>query len=296
MLIVKSVTHHAGSMPWFEESGTESGVWTLIMVGYGKCVYWLEEEKVLLEKGDALLIPAGTEFYGKSIPSLSHEKYVVTFLPDPAKFPAEHPKKSSGLPDNPAELPAQPAAPAPHAEALSPTLPLLQLSDHAHLRPGPSDLLLGRLQTLHEDWTERRTYREVLAEALLLEALVLLNREWDRGPRSSAKHKLAEQMKVYIKTHYRRKLTKDELGATTGKSPNYCAALFREMTGQTIGDYVHATRVKTAVSMLRHSQLTVGDISEYVGYADASYFHRIFRRITGHPPSFYMREREEPQP
>ncbi|WP_159887235.1 helix-turn-helix domain-containing protein [Paenibacillus puerhi] len=269
MLLVKSVTHHAGSMPWFEESGTESSAWTLILVGYGKCVYWLEEEKVLLEKGDALLIPAGLRFYGKSIPSLSHEKYVVTFLP---------------------------GASAPHAAGDGrPPLPLLQLAEYVQLRCGPSDLLLARLQLMHENWTERLSYHEIMAQALLLETLTLLSREWDRGPHSSAKHGLAEHMKTYIKQHYRRRVTKEELAAVTGKSPNYCATLFRQMTGQTISDYVHAARVKTAVSMLRHSRLTVADIGEYVGYADASYFHRIFRRMTGYPPSFYMRERDEPQ-
>ncbi|SDD78444.1 AraC-like ligand binding domain-containing protein [Paenibacillus sp. UNCCL117] len=278
MLRMKSVTHHAGSTPWFEESGANrEASWFLILIGYGKCVYWLEEEKALLEKGDALLIPAGVRFYGKSIPSLSHEKYVVTFqprLPEPSPAPAE---PSASGPDQP------------------PALPLLRLASFVHLRPGSSELLLSRLQLMHRNWTERLPYYEVMAQALLLETLTLLNRELDRGPHSSARHQLAEHMRAYIKQHYRRKITKEELAAVTGKSPNYCATLFRQVTGETISDYVHAVRIKTAIAMLRHSRLTVSDIGEYVGYADVSYFHRIFRRMTGNPPSFYMKEREEPQ-
>lgn len=261
MLSIKSVAHHAGTMPWFEESGQESALWSFILVGYGKCVYWVEGEKVLLEKGDVLLIPAGTRFYGKSIPSLSHEKYVVTFT---------------------------------IAAEADPPLPIIAVAHHLHLRSLQADLLLGRIQTMEEEWKEHLPYCKAMGQALLLEVLTRLNREWDQGPRSSVKHRQAEAMKAYIKNHYREKVTKYELAATIGKSPNYTAALFSETTGQTISDYVHAMRIKTAIYMLRHSQLTVGDIADYLGYCDTSYFHRTFRRLTGTSPSAYMKERVEP--
>ncbi|MGG2198015.1 helix-turn-helix domain-containing protein [Paenibacillus validus] len=261
MLSVKSVSRHAGTMPWFEESGQENALWSFILVGYGKCVYWLEGEKVLLEKGDVLLIPAGTSFYGKSIPSLSHEKYVVTFAVS----------TETGL-----------------------ALPITAVTHPLHLRSTQADLLLGRIQTMWEEWTEQFPYREAMGHALLLEMLTRLNREWDHGPRSSVKHRQAEAMKAYIKNHYREKVTKDELAAAIGKSPNYAATLFRLTTGQTISDYVHTMRIKTAIYMLRHSQLTVGDIADYLGYCDTSYFHRTFRRLTGASPSVYMKERVEP--
>ncbi|WP_281890290.1 AraC family transcriptional regulator [Paenibacillus sp. YYML68] len=260
MLDVLTVSHHSGTMPWFEEHEQGSRSYTFILVGYGRCVYWIEESKTVLDKGDVLLIPPRTRFYGKSIPSLSHEKYVITF------------NVSIDVP-----------------------LPLLHQSETLHMNPGIADLLLSRLQTMHEEWGERLPYREVMAAALLLEALTRLTREWEQGPHSSAKHRQAEQLKAYIKNHYREKVTKDELGAVIDRSPNYTASLFKEVTGQTISDYVHATRVKTAIYMLRHSALTVSDIADYLGYSDPSYFHRTFRKLTGASPSVYMKERVEVQ-
>ncbi|WP_375295215.1 helix-turn-helix domain-containing protein [Paenibacillus sp.] len=39
--------------------------------------------------------------------------------------------------------------------------------------------------------------------------------------------------------------------------------------------------------MLNESLLTISEISDFVGYSDLSYFQRMFKRIAGHPPSFF---------
>ncbi|CAG7635541.1 HTH-type transcriptional activator Btr [Paenibacillus solanacearum] len=257
-LHIEGIRHDAGTVQWYEEAERESPVWTLILVGYGKCLYRVEGEKLLLEKGDLALIPDHTVFYGKTIPSVSHEKYVVTFT---------------------------------HEDGAS-LLPLLGSPRWTRLRTGKYELLLSRMQTMKEQWTERHPYYRPMCQALLLEMLAHMNREADEGAHASIKHRHAELMKTYIQNHYREKVTKEHLGAVIEKSPNHAAVLFREVTGQTIGDYVHAMRLKTAVYLLRHSQRTIADIADYLGYCDASYFHRIFKRETGRSPSAYVRDRE----
>ncbi|UUZ90956.1 AraC family ligand binding domain-containing protein [Paenibacillus sp. P25] len=79
MIRIKDVRQDAGTMPWYEEAPEESLSYSLILMGYGKCIYWVQGEKLILEKGEALLIPPGTVFYGKSIPSVSHDKFVVVY-------------------------------------------------------------------------------------------------------------------------------------------------------------------------------------------------------------------------
>lgn len=263
MLEIREVRHDAGTMQWYEEEPEPSDHWSLILMGYGRCIYWIEGEKVLLEKGDNLLVPAGSVFYGKSIPSVSHEKYAVSFT-------------VSG------------------ASATAPPLPLLAGTGFKRLRSAKTELLLARAAVMHEQWREKLPYAEVLCGALLLECLTYVNREWDQGPLSSVKHRQAEQMKSFLKNRYRGKVTKEDLAAVIGKSPNYAASLFSEMTGQTISDYVHGLRIKTAVYLLRHSGLTIADIAEQLGYCDASYFHRTFKKLTGTAPSEMLKERETP--
>ncbi|MGF7033873.1 AraC family transcriptional regulator of arabinose operon [Paenibacillus mucilaginosus] len=261
MLQIENIRRDAGTMPWFEEVEREADSWSFILMGYGKCVYWVQGEKMLLEKGDVLLLPPGVTYYGKSIPSLTHEKYVTTF--------------SSG---------AGGAAP----------LPLLASDQPLRWRCAAWELLLARAQTMAQEWAEGAPYTGVLCSALLLESLTRLNREYDKGPHTALLHRQGELMTAYLRNHYREKVTKEDLAAVIGRSPGHAAVLFREATGQTISEYTHGLRIKTAVYLLRHSDLTVADIAEQLGYCDPSFFHRTFKRLTGLPPSHYLKEREAP--
>lgn len=258
MLQVVDVRRDNGTR-WYEEADAAEPRWSLAIVTYGSCVYWIAGNKIVPEKGDMLLIPDNTPFYGKSIPTVLHEKYVVSFR---------------------------------RTEA-GPTLPLLQTRSHRMWKTGMYDLLADRLKSAFAQWSEEQPYRETMAAALLAETLVYANRELDRGPPPGGKHRLVETMRGYIQLHHREPVAKEQLGEAIGKSPNYAAALFRSVTGQTIGESVHAARVKTAQYLLRHSLLTVAEIAEYVGYADPSYFYRIFKRLTGQVPSELVAERDE---
>ncbi|ULL17996.1 AraC family transcriptional regulator [Paenibacillus sp. H1-7] len=259
MLYVVDVRQDTG-VQWYEDYEHGAPWHVLVLVSYGKCLYWINHDKQMLEKGDMLLIPAGTPFYGKSIPTVTHEKYVITFRNDKS----------------------------------APQLPILSAEESCKWKTGKYELLLQRFRMMHEEWKERLTYCEAMCQSLALEILTHWNRELDEGKRSGVKERHAEQMKTYIQNHYREKVTKEHLGDVIGKSPNYAASLFSEVTGQTIGGYIHALRMKTAVYLLQHSQRTVADISDYLGYCDPSYFHKVFKRETGKPPAAYIKERELP--
>lgn len=262
MLQVVEVRRDAGA-GWFKEADPAAPVRSLALITYGSCVYWIGGAKIVAEKGDMLLISERTAFYGKSIPTLLHEKYAISFRLSPTS------------PESVAKL------------------PILDAHPYRIWKTGMYDLIADRLKTAYGQWNEALPYREVMAEAILLETLVYANRELDRGSPSRDKYRLVEAMRAFIQLRHREPVTKEQVGEAVSRSPNYAATLFREVTGQTIGEYVHAHRMKTAQYMLRHSLLTVAEISEYVGYADPSYFYRIFKRHTGRLPSELLAERDE---
>jgi Response regulator containing CheY-like receiver domain and AraC-type DNA-binding domain len=245
------------SMNWYghSEGSDTDKTYTLVLVSYGKCVYWIGADKLILEKGDLLLIPPGIDYYGKTVPTVFHEKLVVRF----------------------------------RAEKLAAELPLLNQPSEVHARLGRFEWMLDRLRSLHTEWTERTPYADIRGAAIVAEIVVLWNREFDQGPIASNTQKLVERMKQYIQQYHREKVTKDELGAYINRTPNYAATLFRRATGQTISEAVHTARMKTAVYMLTDSLLTVNEISDYLGYRDVSYFQRVFKRTTGRTPSSYSK-------
>lgn len=64
---------------------------------------------------------------------------------------------------------------------------------------------------------------------------------------------------------------------------------FKAATGSTLIDYLQNIRIEAAKRQLEQTQLPVDDISIDIGYEDASFFRRLFKRRTGLTPSQYRR-------
>lgn len=64
---------------------------------------------------------------------------------------------------------------------------------------------------------------------------------------------------------------------------------FRAATGTTLIEHLQALRVEEAKRLLEAGGLPVDEISHAVGYEDASFFRRLFKRLVGLTPSEYRR-------
>ncbi|MDI4646088.1 helix-turn-helix domain-containing protein [Cohnella hashimotonis] len=230
----------------------------LAVVTYGKLHIRIDGKPSVAAKGNVIYVPAGVSFEADTATNAFHEKYVVLLAPR---------ENATGLP------------------LLDEGIP--RIANYA-----PFEWMSDRLRTMLAEWQEQAPYAVVRCEAILMELAAVWSRELQKEPPSPSSLLLTERMKAYIAGHYREKITKEELGAAIGRTPNHAAALFKRTTGQTISEYAHAVRIKTAVYMLKESLLTAGEISEYLGYRDLSYFHRIFKKLTGFPPASFMNERK----
>ena len=68
---------------------------------------------------------------------------------------------------------------------------------------------------------------------------------------------------------------------------------FKAATGSPLIDYLQNLRIEEAKRLLESGALPVDEISAEVGYADASFFRRLFKRVTGMRPSQYRRMFED---
>ncbi len=88
----------------------------------------------------------------------------------------------------------------------------------------------------------------------------------------------------YIRTHHMRNLSLDEVAAQAHISPYYLSHLFREKLGVTFVEYVTSVRMELAKNYLLHTRLPVSVVAEKLGYEDAGYFGKVFRKYTGQTP------------
>lgn len=68
---------------------------------------------------------------------------------------------------------------------------------------------------------------------------------------------------------------------------NYISRRFREIVGISFSDYLISCRMRHACILLDETNMTVREISAAVGYRDALYFSKVFRRIMKTSPSEY---------
>lgn len=93
----------------------------------------------------------------------------------------------------------------------------------------------------------------------------------------------------YIRIHHMRNLSLEEVAENVHVSPYYLSHLFREKLGVTFVEYVTGVRMEMAKNYLLHTRLPIAAIAEKLGYDDAGYFGKVFRKYTGVTPKNYRR-------
>lgn len=72
-------------------------------------------------------------------------------------------------------------------------------------------------------------------------------------------------------------------------SEDHFIRLFKAYTGLPPYNYQLKLRIDRAIEMLENTQITVSNCAETVGFQNAAYFSKVFKRFTGHSPSYYKK-------
>ena len=105
----------------------------------------------------------------------------------------------------------------------------------------------------------------------------------------SNEDKIISTIKQYVSAHYREEISLDDLARLVFLSPNYVSELFKKQSGENFSEYLMDYRIKIAMDLLRDIQYRVVDVSEMVGYQDAKYFSRLFKKRVGMNPNTYRK-------
>jgi two-component system, response regulator YesN len=91
----------------------------------------------------------------------------------------------------------------------------------------------------------------------------------------------------YMKRCHRQSMSLDEVAHYCSLSKYHLSHLFKKEVGVSFIDLLNQIRVDKAVYYLKTSDLPVQQIAGLVGYQDANYFSRIFKRYLGCSPKEY---------
>ncbi|MGO4376068.1 helix-turn-helix transcriptional regulator, partial [Paenibacillus sp. MCAF20] len=131
--------------------------------------------------------------------------------------------------------------------------------------------------------------KETLGEMCqLLEAYLLAACERIGEKRTGKVANLVERVRAVIEQNYANgDLTAADIGKAVFLTPTYVSLLFKQETGQTVGEYLTQVRIDKAKELLRDPQYKSYDICHAIGYTDPSYFTKLFKKATGVTPSVY---------
>lgn len=89
----------------------------------------------------------------------------------------------------------------------------------------------------------------------------------------------------YIGNSYHNKLTRQNLANYYGYNEDYLGKIFKHEMGKSISVYINELRMEKAKDLLTHTNLSVQNISELVGYTDVFYFSKKMKSMTGRCPT-----------
>ncbi|MEG2570295.1 MAG: AraC family transcriptional regulator, partial [Clostridia bacterium] len=90
---------------------------------------------------------------------------------------------------------------------------------------------------------------------------------------------------AYINKNFAHALTIEDISASVGFSKYYLCRMFKELTGQTVFEYLNFVRCVRAKLLLGTGEYNVSQVAELCGFSNLSYFTKQYKRNVGTLPS-----------
>ncbi|WP_028550827.1 AraC family transcriptional regulator [Paenibacillus sp. UNC451MF] len=228
----------------------------ILLVVKGKVHYHFDNVSVSLGKGEGLFIPQGTMRSAEADAVEPQQMYSAHFRDLPSELLAH-------FMDEPFKC----------------------------FRPLSYEYLRQRFAVLNESWIGKMPCFEMITQGILMEILGMVQSELVSGTIPSSKRNLATRVQQYIVQHYRNPIRLNELAQHVDRSPNYISNVFKEVIGRSPVEYMHEVRITAAREMMLTTEMTIGEIAEFLGYCDQTYFNYMYKKLVGHPPSHMLKMR-----
>jgi len=90
-----------------------------------------------------------------------------------------------------------------------------------------------------------------------------------------------------INSHIFEKVTPTLIAKNLKMNAPYLCTHFKKETGKTITEYINEVKIKESTRLLSTTDLSILNISEHLGFATSTYYHTVFKKITGLTPNEY---------
>ncbi len=171
----------------------------------------------------------------------------------------------------------------PEKRALGPDL---------HLSGGTYGVFGDIFQKLYQEFMSETPGYDTLVRVYVVELIVRVLRSLNDKPEkniNTRKKQTVEDAISYLREHFNRHITLDELARKTFFSKDYFARMFHDVTGLQVHTYLQNLRIEEACHLLRTTDMKMSDIAAACGFNDLSFFYSVFRKMTHTTPGQYRK-------
>ena len=112
-----------------------------------------------------------------------------------------------------------------------------------------------------------------------------------RGRKRGYRDKVVEEIKTYILANLDKRLALADVSGVFGFSPNYLSQLFAKQAGCSFVEYITNAKVAAAKELMASGNSKIYEIAERLGFENAFYFSKVFKKVTGQSPREYIQSR-----
>lgn len=162
---------------------------------------------------------------------------------------------------------------------------------HEAMHLGACDYLLKPVDPDEAEAAIRRAIRQIEAGRKLAElAPVAPEPAADTAEAEDRNALVMAHVRRYMEDNYMFDLSLDSVSEILHISPAYLSAQFKKYQKMNFLDCLTELRINAAKQLLTDPLRSVAEVASMVGYEDASYFARAFKKRTGMTPTQYRRE------
>jgi AraC-like DNA-binding protein len=172
------------------------------------------------------------------------------------------------------------------------SLPVILNPDNRHelsLTPADVDYLEDMFGKMLNEFNTDHDWRNSMLQAYLRVLLIYVSRlyaEQYEGPRSTD-HAHLQQFRSLIGQHFTALHQVADYAGLMSLTPGHLNELVRTQSGKTAIEHIHERILLEAKRHLLHTDWTMKEIAFALGFQDAAYFGRFFKRLAGDTPAAF---------
>lgn len=165
-----------------------------------------------------------------------------------------------------------------------------QLQKHAD-SPASCHINTGR-ETLGRAYSQSRVvpseqYESMVRMLAVFARHLSLLGEQIVAQRENAEPVMIRRAKELIDEHHSESLRLAQVARAVNSSPFYFCKMFKRHTSMNFTEFVARVRIDKAKNLLLNPDVHVSEIAYAVGFQSLTHFNRMFKKLTGQPPSQY---------